>query len=360
MKVCIIGDGLVGLTLASVLIRKNLHVDILSSNKGLKYNQISTIGITKYNIEYFNKEIIDINKILWEIKSIKIYSENFHKNEILDFKNNNLQIFSIIKNYKLYEILNKNLKKSKIVKFKDNIDYKKINKEKYKLIINCDPKHEITKKFFSNKFQKNYNSYAYTTIIKHKKIIKNKTAIQNFTKNGPIAFLPISDTETSVVYSLRTDNKKDKINIKNLIKEFNPKYTIINIDDLVKFKIESLNLRNYYKDNILAFGDLLHKVHPLAGQGFNMSLRDIEQLSNLIDQKINLGLDLDSSICSEFQKYTKDKNLIFSTGIDWIYELFNFESKINTLLISKSINVIGKNKFINSFFKKFANRGLRI
>ena len=29
---------------------------------------------------------------------------------------------------------------------------------------------------------------------------------------------------------------------------------------------------SYYKDNILAFGDLLHKVHPLAGQGFNMSI----------------------------------------------------------------------------------------
>ena len=59
-------------------------------------------------------------------------------------------------------------------------------------------------------------------------------------------------------------------------------------------------MRNYYFENILAFGDLLHKVHPLAGQGFNMSLRDIRELSKLIEEKINLGLDLDSSICYAF------------------------------------------------------------
>ena len=44
--------------------------------------------------------------------------------------------------------------------------------------------------------------------------------------------------------------------------------------------------------------------------------------------------------------------MIFSSGIDWIYELFNFESKINSNLISKSVNIIGKNELINSFFKE--------
>ena len=68
------------------------------------------------------------------------------------------------------------------------------------------------------------------------------------------------------------------------------------------FELRLTNLRNYYKDNILAFGDLLHKIHPLAGQGFNMSLRDIKLLSNLIDERMNLGLELNSSICQEFQK----------------------------------------------------------
>ena len=73
-----------------------------------------------------------------------------------------------------------------------------------------------------------------------------------------------------------------------------------------------------------------------------------------------LGLDIDNSICHEFEKNIKDKNYIFSTGIDWIYELFNFENKIKSKLVSKSINIFGKNKYINSFLKRFADIGLRV
>ena len=91
-----------------------------------------------------------------------------------------------------------------------------------------------------------------------------------------------------------------------------------------------------------------------------MSLRDIKQLSELIDQKLNLGLDLNNSILSEFQKKTKSSNFIFSSGIDLIYELFNFERKIKSKFMTKSIQNIGRNKTVNKIFKKFADDGLRV
>ncbi|MDC0416413.1 FAD-dependent monooxygenase, partial [Candidatus Pelagibacter sp.] len=191
------------------------------------------------------------------------------------------------------------------------------------------------------------------------KKIKNNTAYQNFTKNGPIAFLPISDYETSIVYSLKSLDKKTNLEMNSLVEKYNPIYSIKKINSWSSFKLRSSNLRNYYKGNILAFGDLLHKIHPLAGQGFNMSLRDIKLLSDLIDKKINLGLDLDESICYEFQKKSQSKNFIFSSGIDWVYELFNIESKINSNLLKKSINIIGSNKVMNVFLQKFADSGIR-
>ncbi len=360
MKVCIIGDGLVSLTLANVLIQKELAVDILSGKKNNTYDKSRTLGISKSNIDYFNSQIINIEKILWRIKHIKIYTEKNIKEEILKFNNNNQQIFSIIKNYELQRELKRNLRKNKLIQFKRTANYENILKQEYKLIINCDSKHQITKKFFSNKITKNYNSYAYTTIINHKKVINNNTAFQNFTNGGPIAFLPISETQTSVVYSLRVKKKINDFDIKKMIKKYNPIYLIKKIHDYNCFELRSSHLRKYYKDNILAFGDLLHKIHPLAGQGFNMSLRDIKLLSDLIDEKISLGLDIDSSIFKEFQKNSQHKNYLFSAGIDWIYEFFNFESKVNSNLLNKSVNIIGKNKIINNFFKKLADNGLRI
>ena len=145
----------------------------------------------------------------------------------------------------------------------------------------------------------------------------------------------------------------------NLVKRYNPIYSIKKINIWKYFKLKSSSLRNYYKGNVLAFGDLLHKIHPLAGQGFNMCLRDIKLLSSLIDERINLGLDLDESICKKYKKNSKSKNFIFSSGIDWVYELFNLESKINSYLLNKSINVIGSNKSVNQFLQKFADSGIR-
>ncbi len=138
----------VGLILAKVLAKKALSVDIFSNSKLKKYSQTRTTGITKSNINYLNRNVLNIEKILWEIKQIKIYTENFKNNEILNFSNFSEQIFSIVKNNELYDVLRKNLIYDKFVKFKKNKDFKKIIKENYNLIINCDLNNQITKKFF--------------------------------------------------------------------------------------------------------------------------------------------------------------------------------------------------------------------
>ena len=63
MRVCIIGFGLSAFALAKALVNQNILVDIVSSNKNHKYNKSRTIGISKSNLEYFNKNIINIKKI---------------------------------------------------------------------------------------------------------------------------------------------------------------------------------------------------------------------------------------------------------------------------------------------------------
>ena len=60
-----------------------------------------------------------------------------------------------------------------------------------------------------------------------------------------------------------------------------------------------------------------------------MSIRDIKILLDLIKKKIELGIELDGSICKDFEKKAKHKNFVFSQSIDLIYELFNIESKTN-------------------------------
>ena len=143
-----------------------------------------------------------------------------------------------------------------------------------------------------------------------------------------------------------------------MIKKYNTKYKIVKINKYENFELKLSILRNYYYKNIIAFGDVLHKIHPLAGQGFNMSIRDIKEIIKLIKIKIDLGLDLDNSICTDFEKKTRHKNYIFSSGIDFVYEYFNFENKVNNNFLSKTVKQFGKNKILNEYFKRFADNGI--
>jgi len=119
-------------------------------------------------------------------------------------------------------------------------------------------------------------------------------------------------------------------------------------------------LRNYYHKNILAFGDALHRVHPLAGQGFNMTIRDLRVLIKIIEDKIELGIQLDSFILDEFEKKTKDKNFVFSKAIDLIYESFNLDKKLQNKSFSKILKSIGRNKKLNNYFIKLADSGINL
>ena len=355
MRVCILGTGLSSLTLAKALVNQNIYVDLYQKKKINLNDKSSTIGISKSNIDFFNNSIMNVDKIAWKLKKIEIFSDNLGKEKLINFENNHNELFSIIRNQKLFESLIKSLSKDK--HFKRINSLKNFNlSDNYNLIINTDFTSPITKKYFSRKILKQYNSSAYTTIIQHEKIV-NDIAVQIFTKLGPLAFLPISEKETSVVYSFY--NKKNE-NINNLIEKYNRKYKILKIEKINSFELKSLNLRSYYQDNILAFGDLLHRIHPLAGQGFNMTIRDIKILLEIIVSKFSLGLDLDSSVNYEFENRLKHKNFIFSNGIDMVHEFFNFERKINSNFLSKSVQLLNKSPKINKFFTKIADRGTLI
>tara|TARA_B100001939_G_scaffold312754_1_gene296142 strand:+ start:317 stop:1393 length:1077 start_codon:yes stop_codon:yes gene_type:complete len=356
MRVGIIGDGLSGLTLAKTLVNQNIYVDNLIKKKKIISYNTRTIGISQSNIEFFNKNITNIDKLICKINKIEILSENFKGQKLLNFKNKRKSLFSIVKNNNLLKFLIKDLSKNKYYK---KIYYKQILSylNKYDVIINTEYSNQLTKKYFNNFILKKYNNFAYTTIIRHEKI-SNNTATQIFTKKGPLAFLPISDEETSIVYSLYGSTHKDRADIQQLIHQFNYKYKIKKIEKMEIVELKSLNLKSYYYKNVLAFGDILHKIHPLAGQGFNMTIRDIKLFLEIVKRKKNLGLPLDVSANIEFEKKIKHNNLFFSQGIDLVYEFFNLERKLNSNLLGKSLQVLGRNAQINNFFTKIADRGI--
>ena len=213
MNVCLIGNSLTNLVLAKILANKNIKATIFyEPNRKSKFFS-RTIGISKNNYDFFTDQVLDIQKISWPIKSIKVFNELSLEDEILNFGVGNSKLLLIVKYNELFKLLNKNVSNNKYIKKckiknKSFYDTILINNQ-FNFIINSDSENKISKEIFFKKIRKNYKSLAYTTLIQHDECINNQ-AIQIFTKKGPLAFLPCSNTETSIIFSIIDRHKNEK------------------------------------------------------------------------------------------------------------------------------------------------------
>ena len=342
------------------------------------------INFEKHKITInYNKNKIDIKgegKILFKKKFDLINYRLLKKNDELIFdtrtnlKNNKLLIDFL--NYEKKEnldasiLIKGNLKKNKkinldlvsLVENNNKISFKKLNLQKDFKIISLD---SFNFNYLNNKKKRNQlllkkNNSNYTiegesfdaTKLINKIMDSSDESVSLFSNLNSKINIKIKKT-----FINSSKIQKDE-NIKKLIELYGLKYKIIRINKIEVFELQSLNLRKYYHKNILAFGDLLHKIHPLAGQGFNMTLRDIKIFLDIIKSRIDLGLQIDSSINQDFENKLKYKNLIFSSGVDIIHEFFNMERKVTNDILSKSIQFLGKNPLMNRIFSKIADKGI--
>ena len=230
---------------------------------------------------------------------------------------------------------------------------------KYNLVIICTGHNSsLVKNLFNSQMIENsYKEIGITTILNHSSF-KNNTVRQIFLDSEILALLPISNTKTSIVWSVKKSfkNKNSKF-IKKKIKFYLEKYLKnITFNNKIEYKDLNFLIRNkYYQDRILLFGDALHVLHPFVGQGFNMTLRDLESLKKILNKKINLGLDIGTSdILSEFSEETKPRNFIFSVGVDLLKNSFSYEK-----LRNKMLKIFNKNKFAKDIFFNIADKGFK-
>ena len=269
----------------------------------------------------------------------------------------------MIKYDDLSSYIKSKVNKNKYISFKNIKDEKTIygllQNNKFDFIINCEKKNILTKNYLQKGIFKNYFNKAFTTIIKHKDV-KNNIATQIFTEFGPVAYLPLSKKLTSVVFSFDLKNRSEisELDILNLIKKYNPLYNIVSHNKIENFELNLILPKKYFYKEILFFGDSIHSIHPLAGQGFNMTIRDMIKFDEILEKKISLGLEINKNIYKEFETKVKSNNSAFAIGIDLVHEFFNANKILIPKKISKNIfSFINKNKKIKDVAINLANSG---
>jgi len=376
-KICIIGNGLAGLSAALVLSLENIKVDLYTGNyKKTKIEKDErTTAISESSYQFIKKKLNTKNSnIFWPCKEIQLFYEDKKIiSNFLNFEEKNKNLMYIFKNKELKKNLNKKIKKRKNIKLikknVTNVDYMNssilLNKKKffYDLIILSIGSHS---KLYNNitlgrSIEKNYKEMSLTTTVSHNCKI-NKTS-QFFLKEGPLAILPFDKNTFSVVWSVsnlffQKNKKLIKKILSEKIKELLKNFKIKNISDIQSYPINLSLKTKYFKKNILILGDGLHAVHPMAGQGFNLVLRDIKKLNDLMVKAIKLGLSLKNSfLLKDFYEARKPENIILGLGIDLTNIFFKNDKyfhPIKKILLSN----ISKFKFIKKISQIISDKGI--
>ena len=373
-KICIIGDGLAGLMTAMILSKENVKIDLYCKNKNKNLDNRTT-AISESNYQYVKNNVnLNNQDFFWACKKIELFFEDKEKIvNFFNFKEKNKNLMYIFQNQDLKKRLDKTILSSNKIKIiKKNIEninndegFITFGKKKvfYDLIILSIGG---SSKLYSaidmgRSIKKNYEELAITAIVEHNAKIEN--ASQFFLKEGPLAILLYHKKTFSTVWSVSkeffyTYNKNiKKILIKKLRLLLQTK-NITNITNIQSYPI-NLNLKTkYFKKNVLILGDGLHTVHPMAGQGFNLVLRDIKKLQELISKTLKLGLLIkDSFILKDFYNSRKPENNLFGLGIN-LTNIFFKNNKYFFSVKRKILNNVNKFGFVKKISQSISDKGI--
>ncbi len=354
----IVGGGLIGALTALALFKKNYKVLVLDKNNDVLKDK-RTLAVNA-NSKEFLEELGIWNSIKSNPQIInKIIINDYINSSPLVFINKNEPMGNVILNRELHEIVRKKLKNLKILKTNINIKFDniipnkpfKIKNNNYlfkKIIIS------IGKNINSESAQKSIifdkGHYSYVGFFKHENNHKN-IAYEFFKKDGPLAILPtpyFNKKKSTFIFS--TNKKISKLEIFSIIKkDFKNSHGRITFDGSIsKFPITP-HLKKYNKNHIYV-GDSLRSIHPVAGQGWNLGIKDIQTLCKLTDQ-YKLDSKIFDSIYYSRRILESTLYLGFTSFINFVYENQHLVNKIAIKTGYKSLSSLS---FVRELFVKQA------
>ena len=388
--IVIYGAGFAGLCAALSLSEYVENIIILEPLNEKLYQKISQDDTRTTALSYFTKKFFEKNK-LWsklktscgEIRDIDIFDADYLNGDSplsLHFKSDFVSdeaMGYIIENKNLKQTLLKEIYKKKNIEIKFDDQILSVNDQANKVCIETKNKKEIDTKLLicadgkNSKLRKligiktkkkDYNQTALTFNIFHEKP-HNKIAVERFMPTGPFAVLPMKNkNESSIVWTVKREtadlylklNKKDFL--QEVAKRTNLKADKIKIiSPILTYNLSLVYCDEYFKNSSVLIGDAAHGIHPIAGQGFNQGVKDIEKLYELISEKTNLGLGFDDeSMLSEYQNSRRADNMQMIVATDFFNSLFSNENKILKLGRRVGISAVNKAPKIRDFFIKKA------
>ena len=388
-NVVIIGGGIVGSLLALILGLNGLKVvliekkslDDLNSNSydGRSYalNSGSMKLLVTLNIWDKIKEKIQIvSRVLLQQGAVTTQPQPFDLN-FYDYETDNGPIFYMVEDRFLRKVIlrkvsecsninhltSKSVKRQNIIDSLIEITLDDTQVIKADVAIGADgfPSRSAERAKIK-RFDQNYNQSSIVGVVRHKNN-HNDEAFQFFLPAGPLAILPLIGNRSCYVWTMSTSEAKriheldEDLFLKRLVKVFDNRRGKIELDTPSNIFPISLSIANKLVDEKFALiGDSAHNIHPIAGQGLNLGIRDVACLSEILILARRNGEDIGA--VNVLRRYSKWRNFdIFTMALftDMTNKVFSNDNFLLQIARGISFDFISKSPILKSYLMKEAS-----
>jgi 2-octaprenyl-6-methoxyphenol hydroxylase len=184
-----------------------------------------------------------------------------------------------------------------------------------------------------------YDGTAIVTMLAHEKP-HGHVASELFYPEGPFAQLPMTDLpdgthRSALVWTVRTADAAGILALspRALAHEAEKRMggflgRIRLIAPAASYPLSLHHAERYWANRLILVGDAAHGIHPIAGQGLNMGLRDVAALAEVLSDSARLGLDLGHpDVARRYERWRRSDNSAVAAATDTLARLFGLPGK---------------------------------
>ena len=202
-----------------------------------------------------------------------------------------------------------------------------------------------------------YQQAGIVTTVEHERD-HNGRAEEHFLPAGPFAILPLKGRRSSIVW---TEEAKEAARIvalsdeefhAELEKRFGLHLGEINaVGGRRAYPLGLYVARAFIAERIALIGDAAHVIHPIAGQGLNLGLRDVAALAEAIADAARLGLDVGGAqVLDRYQQWRRFDTMAMGLATDGLNRLFSNRSDVLRVVRDVGLGLVERAPALKTLF----------
>jgi len=226
---------------------------------------------------------------------------------------------------------------------------------KTRLIIGADGVQSSVREQFGIKtFDVNYGQTAIITNVSVERSHEN-VAFERFTTTGPLAVLPMADVDDehrcSIVWTVKDTDREafmalgDTAFLQQLQSRFGHQLgEFTHVGKRVAFPLALRQAREHVRERLALIGNAAHTVHPIAGQGFNLGLRDVAALAQVVVDAQQAGDDIGSlAVLKSYARWRRRDHMRVIGFTDSMVRIFS--NRFTPLALARNIGLVATDLF---------------